>query len=99
MPTDDRSKPDTTGRLIAVTSLPSDTAATDAGTGADLTAEVHRLRSERDAAVAHARNLEMQLGELRGHVRRLDLMMWRRTARRQLWQARLQRVIAKVKRP
>lgn len=57
-----------------------------------------RLRSERDAAAAHARSVEMELGELRGRVKRLELMMWRRTARRQLWQARLDRVLAKVRR-
>ncbi len=61
-------------------------------------AEIDRLRAERDAAVAHARDLEMQLGELRGRVKRLELIMWRRTARRQLWQARLDRVLAAVRR-
>jgi hypothetical protein len=57
-----------------------------------------RLRAERDAALARARELEMELGQLRGTVKRLELMMWRRTARRQLWQARLARVMAKVRR-
>lgn len=57
-----------------------------------------RLRAERDAAVARARELEMQLGELRGRVKRLELIMWRRTARRQLWRSRLERVLAKVRR-
>jgi len=61
-------------------------------------AEVTRLRAERDAAVAHARELEMQLGALRGQVKRLELIMWRRTARRQLWQSRLDRVLARVRR-
>lgn len=94
MLTGDRSKLDTTGRLIAVTPPTTGSDATS-----DITTDdVQRLRTERDAAVAHARDLEMQLGELRGKVKRLELMMWRRTARRQLWQARLQRVMAKVKR-
>ena len=61
-------------------------------------AEVDRLRTERDAAVAHARDLEMQLGALRGQVKRLELIMWRRAARRQLWQSRLERVLARVRR-
>jgi hypothetical protein len=61
-------------------------------------AEIERLRAERDAAVAHARDLEMQLGVLRGQVKRLELIMWRRTARRQLWQSRLDRVLARVRR-
>ena len=60
--------------------------------------ELTRLRAERDAAVAHARELEMQLGALRGQVKRLELIMWRRTARRQLWQSRLDRVLARVRR-
>lgn len=61
-------------------------------------AEIDRLRAERDAAVTHARELEMQLGTLRGRVKRLELIMWRRTARRQLWQSRLDRVLAAVRR-
>jgi hypothetical protein len=61
--------------------------------------DVERLRAERDSAVAHARSLEMQLGELRGQVKRLELIMWRRTARRRLWRSRLDRVLAKVRRP
>ncbi len=62
------------------------------------TDDVERLRAERDSATARARQLEMELGELRGQVKRLELMMWRRTARRQLWQSRLDRVLAKVRR-
>jgi hypothetical protein len=61
-------------------------------------AEIDRVRAERDAAVAHARELEMQLGALRGQVKRLELIMWRRTARRQLWKSRLDRVLARVRR-
>ena len=60
--------------------------------------DVERLRTERDSAVDRVRDLEMQLGELRGQVKRLELMMWRRTARRQLWQSRLERVLAKARR-
>jgi predicted nucleic acid-binding Zn-ribbon protein len=41
------------------------------------------LRRQRDGAEAHARDLEQQLGVLRGHVKRLDQIMWRRTARRE----------------
>ena len=83
MQTDARSRADTTGRTAAVT-----------GTSDDL----ERLRAERDSAVARARDLEMQLGELRGQVKRFELMLWRRTARRQLWQSRVERVLAKVRR-
>ena len=57
-----------------------------------------RLLAERDSAVARARELEMELGALRGQVKRLELIMWRRTARRQLWKARAERVLAKVRR-
>jgi hypothetical protein len=67
---------------------------TDAPAGDD----AQRLRDERDAAVARARELEMELGQMRGTVKRLELMMWRRTARRRLWQARLDRVMSKVRR-
>ncbi len=45
--------------------------------------DVAVLRRERDQAVAHARTIEHELGALRGKVKRLELMMWRRTARRQ----------------
>lgn len=50
------------------------------------------LRRERDQAVAHARDLEHQLGALRGQVKRLELIMWRRTARRQRWVGRIHRI-------
>jgi hypothetical protein len=49
-------------------------------TGGD---DVEVLRRERDEAIAHARALEHELGAMRGKVKRLELMMWRRTARRQ----------------
>ena len=83
MQTDARSRVDTTGRTRPVSGTADDP---------------DRLRAKRDSAVARARELEMQLGELRGQVKRLELMMWRRTARRQLWQSRLERVLAKVRR-
>lgn len=83
MQTGTRPTIDTTGRVAPVTATNDD---------------VSRLRAERDAAVAHARELELQLGALRGQVKRLELVMWRRTARRQLWQSRLERVLAKVRR-
>ena len=54
--------------------------------------DVDVLRRERDEAIAHARALEHELGALRGKVKRLELMMWRRTARRQrvaAWARRL----------
>ena len=54
--------------------------------------DVEVLRRERDEAIAHARALEHQLGELRGKVKRLELMMWRRTARRQRVEAWVRRV-------
>lgn len=41
------------------------------------------LRRQRDAAEARARELETELGVLRGKVKRLDQIMWRRTRRRQ----------------
>lgn len=49
------------------------------------------LRRERDIAVARVRELEHELGALRGKVKRLELMMWRRTARRQRLVARATR--------
>lgn len=64
----------------------------------ETTNDADRLRTERDNAVARARELEMELGELRGKVKRLELMMWRRTARRQMWQSRIERILAKVRR-
>lgn len=54
--------------------------------------------AERDLAVARVREVEAELGELRGHVKRLELMMWRRTARRELWKSRAQRLITMVRR-
>jgi hypothetical protein len=83
VPTDGRTTPDTTAQVPSVTGTTDD---------------ADRLRIERDGAVARARELEMELGELRGKVKRLELMMWRRTARRQLWQSRIERVLAKVRR-
>jgi hypothetical protein len=59
-------------------------------------ADVETLRRERDQAIAHARDLEHQLGALRGQVKRLELIMWRRTARRQraaAWARRLRRML------
>jgi hypothetical protein len=50
------------------------------------------LRRERDEAAAHARALEHELGALRGKVKRLELMMWRRTARRQRVEAWVRRL-------
>jgi hypothetical protein len=58
--------------------------------------DAEALRRERDQAIAHARALEHELGEVRGKVKRLELMMWRRTARRQraaAWAKRIRRMI------
>lgn len=58
--------------------------------------DVEVLRRERDDAIAHARVLEHELGALRGKVKRLELMMWRRTARRQRlaeWAKRVRRAL------
>jgi hypothetical protein len=60
--------------------------------------DVTVLRRERDQAVAHARTLEHELGALRGKVKRLELMMWRRTARRQRaagWVRRLRGMLSR----
>jgi hypothetical protein len=69
---------------------PSEATATD---------ELAVARSERDQAIAHARALEHELGALRGRVKRLELVMWRRTARRQRMAGRLRRVGALLRRP
>jgi hypothetical protein len=50
------------------------------------------LRRQRDDAETRARELEAELGALRGKVKRLDQMMWRRTARRQ----RMMRVVRRI---
>ncbi|MFV0306519.1 MAG: hypothetical protein ACK5OX_02105 [Desertimonas sp.] len=50
-----------------------------------------RLRRERDEAWAHARALEHQLGEARGQIKRLELVLYRRTQRRQVARAYLVR--------
>ena len=42
------------------------------------------VRAERDAASARCRELEHQLGAMRGRVKALERAMWRRTARRAL---------------
>lgn len=58
--------------------------------------ELAVARAERDAAIAHARQLEHELGALRGKVKRLELIMWRRTARRQRmvgWARRATRLV------
>jgi hypothetical protein len=65
------------------------------GSAAD-DASAPELVRQRDQAVAHARALEHELGTLRGRVKRLELIMWRRTARRRraaAWAMRLRRVL------
>jgi hypothetical protein len=56
------------------------------------------LRRQRDQAVAHARQLEHELGALRGRIKRLELIMWRRTARRQRLRSRALRIRRLVRR-
>ncbi len=56
--------------------------------------DVATLRAERDAAATRCRELEHEIGELRGRVKRLELVMWRRTERRKLLIARINRVRA-----
>jgi hypothetical protein len=61
--------------------------------------DIEVLQRERDQAVAHARTLEHELGALRGKVKRLELMMWRRTARRQrvaAWVRRLRGMLPRT---
>jgi hypothetical protein len=50
------------------------------------------LERERDEALAHARALERELGALRGRVRQLERIMYRRTASRARWRGRVARV-------
>lgn len=58
--------------------------------------DVVRLRAERDEAVATCRRLEHELGELRARTKRLELMMYRRTMRRQRWMGRAHRLAALI---
>lgn len=51
------------------------------------------LRRQRDAAEARARELESEIGVLNGKVKRLDQIMWRRTARRRRVTRLAQRII------
>ena len=62
-------------------------AAPSADDGAEL------LRRERDAAVAHARAVEHELGSIRGELHRLQRLLWRRTRR----QRRLAAVRARLR--
>lgn len=63
---------------------------------------VGRLRRERDEAWAHARALEHELGAARGRIKRLELVLYRRTQHRQqlaAWGARLRAIVAPRRRP
>jgi hypothetical protein len=60
--------------------------------------ELASARRERDQAVAHARELEHELGALRGRLARLELVMWRRTARRERELAWLHRALGVLRR-
>jgi hypothetical protein len=62
------------------------------GLGGPRADEAARWKAERDEAVAACRRLEHELGALRGQVKRLELMMYRRTMRRQRWLGRMRRV-------
>jgi hypothetical protein len=58
--------------------------------------DVEALRRERDQALAHARAMEHEVGALRGRVKRLEVIMWRRTRRRQqaaIWVSRARRLL------
>ena len=57
---------------------------------------IARLRAERDEAIATCRELEAELGQLRARTKRLELMMYRRTMRRQRWMGRAQRLVALI---
>jgi hypothetical protein len=61
---------------------------------AELVEEMARVRAERDEAMASCRQLEHELGELRGRTKRLELSIYRRMARRQRWVRRVQRIVA-----
>jgi hypothetical protein len=61
-------------------------------------ADPNGIRRERDAAAARVRELEHELGALRGRVKRLELMMWRRTARRRRVLAYVDRIRSIVQR-
>jgi hypothetical protein len=52
------------------------------------------LRGERDEALAHARALEHELGVVRGELRRLQRVLWRRTRRQQRMAALRERLRA-----
>lgn len=54
---------------------------------------------QRDAATARCRELEHELGALRGSVKRLEQMMWRRTARRARVAGLAQRLVRRVRPP
>jgi len=45
---------------------------------------IEGVRAERDAASARCRELETELGAMRGRVRSFERAMWRRTAQRRL---------------
>ena len=55
--------------------------------------DVQVLRRERDEAIAHARRLEHELGEQRGRVKRLELMMSRRKA----WRERVDALVGRIR--
>lgn len=60
--------------------------------------DVELLRRERDQALAHARQLEHELGAMRGHVKRLEPIVLRCTARRRRARAWVQRARRLVRR-
>jgi predicted nuclease with TOPRIM domain len=55
--------------------------------------DVQILRRERDEAIAHARRLEHELGEQRGRVKRLELMM----SRRKTWRQRVDAMVRRLR--
>jgi predicted nucleic acid-binding Zn-ribbon protein len=57
------------------------------------------VRRQRDTATARCRELEHELGALRGSVKRLEQMMWRRTARRAKVAGLARRIVRRVRPP
>lgn len=59
---------------------------------------IEGVRAERDAASARCRELEAELGRMRGRVKALERAMWRRTAQRRMVGDYLRRAGALVRR-
>lgn len=60
--------------------------------------DIDAVRRQRDQALSHARRVELELGEVRGAMKRLELIVRRRTARRaraRAWAARARRLVGR----